>query len=298
MGRKCSHCGNIGHNSRTCNASGRASYNTGGGVRLFGVQIDVVSSSSSLNINIPIKKSFSLDSLSISTPPSSSSTSSSSRLSINDNSNSIGYLSDGPLPHPSTERKFRKSDSDRIFHQDSYFFASCGVPWTEEEHRVFLIGLEKLGKGDWRGISRNFVTSRTPTQVASHAQKYFLRQATLNKKRRRSSLFDMVGANAAISKAEAATNLGQEPRIDLNVFEEDKKCNGENFQMASHKNFIWAYEPLNSHGELPSTTTSFDSSSDHQGPELELTLSAPRSMARNESSSSTSLLMGPIISVT
>jgi SHAQKYF class myb-like DNA-binding protein len=57
---------------------------------------------------------------------------------------------------------------------------------------MFLMGLQKLGKGDWRGISRNFVVSRTPTQVASHAQKYFIRQTNLSRQKRRSSLFDMV----------------------------------------------------------------------------------------------------------
>jgi SHAQKYF class myb-like DNA-binding protein len=51
------------------------------------------------------------------------------------------------------------------------------MPWTEEEHMIFLRGLEKLGKGNWRGISRDFVTTKTPTQVASHAQKHFLRQS-------------------------------------------------------------------------------------------------------------------------
>ena len=43
-----------------------------------------------------------------------------------------------------------------------------GIPWTEEEHRLFLMGLAKFGKGDWRSISRNYVISRTPTQVSAH----------------------------------------------------------------------------------------------------------------------------------
>lgn len=57
---------------------------------------------------------------------------------------------------------------------------------------MFLLGLQKLGKGDWRGIARNYVISRTPTQVASHAQKYFIRQTNMSRRKRRSSLFDIV----------------------------------------------------------------------------------------------------------
>uniref|UniRef100_A0A0A9DMW9 Transcription factor MYBS1 n=1 Tax=Arundo donax TaxID=35708 RepID=A0A0A9DMW9_ARUDO len=71
-----------------------------------------------------------------------------------------------------------------------------GIPWTEEEHRLFLLGLDKFGKGDWRSISRNFVISRTPTQVASHAQKYFIRLNSMNRDRRRSSIHDITSVTA------------------------------------------------------------------------------------------------------
>ncbi|XP_027078772.2 transcription factor SRM1-like [Coffea arabica] len=55
-----------------------------------------------------------------------------------------------------------------------------GTRWTKEEHENFLLGLKKYGKGDWRSISRNSVLTKTPTQVASHAQKYFIRLAKLS----------------------------------------------------------------------------------------------------------------------
>ncbi|KAL6884542.1 hypothetical protein ACP4OV_010478 [Aristida adscensionis] len=79
-----------------------------------------------------------------------------------------------------------------------------GIPWTEEEHRLFLLGLDKFGKGDWRSISRNFVISRTPTQVASHAQKYFIRLNSMNRDRRRSSIHDITSVTAGDVAAAAA----------------------------------------------------------------------------------------------
>lgn len=91
-----------------------------------------------------------------------------------------------------------------------------GVPWSEEEHRLFLLGLQKVGKGDWRGISRNFVKTRTPTQVASHAQKYFLRRSNANRRRRRSSLFDLT-TETCISSAMEEDQPNQETTNGLSV---------------------------------------------------------------------------------
>ncbi|CAN7080608.1 unnamed protein product [Brassica oleracea var. botrytis] len=65
-----------------------------------------------------------------------------------------------------------------------------GIAWTPDEHSQFLIGLEKYGKGDWRSISRHMVVTRTPTQVASHAQKYFSRLNSKNKNKTRQRIHD------------------------------------------------------------------------------------------------------------
>lgn len=87
-----------------------------------------------------------------------------------------------------------------LFHEINALFILIGKPWSEEEHRSFLEGLEKLGKGDWKGIATKFVTSRKSSQVASHAQKYFNRinLTVSNKKRRRASVFDIYPTHIAV----------------------------------------------------------------------------------------------------
>ncbi|XP_030452477.1 transcription factor KUA1-like [Syzygium oleosum] len=198
MGRKCSHCGFMGHNSRTCASIQRDASFGGGGVKLFGVQLEA-GYPCGMASRLALKKSLSMDCLMPSTScvltssysPSSSSATTDSSLSLRaacdvgdrllqdeglhkaaSNASNDGFASDGFLGRAQERKK--------------------GVPWTEEEHRTFLMGLEKLGKGDWRGISKKFVSTRTPTQVASHAQKYFLRKNSLHKRsKRRPSLFDV-----------------------------------------------------------------------------------------------------------
>ena len=57
--------------------------------------------------------------------------------------------------------------------------------------KLYSRAVLSLLQGDWRGISQQFVTTRTPTQVASHAQKHFIRRTNAQSHKRRSSLFDM-----------------------------------------------------------------------------------------------------------
>ncbi|KAK6947546.1 SANT/Myb domain [Dillenia turbinata] len=163
MTRRCSHCSNNGHNSRTC---------PNRGVKLFGVRLTDGSA---------IRKSASMGNL-------SHYSGSGSGLHHNNNPGSPG----GDTPDHAAAADGYASEDFVPGSNSSCRERKKGVPWTEEEHRMFLLGLQKLGKGDWRGIARNYVISRTPTQVASHAQKFFIRQSNVSRRKRRSSLFDIV----------------------------------------------------------------------------------------------------------
>lgn len=144
MGRKCSQCGNMGHNSRTCGVRQRRQRGGGGGLRLFGVQVlDLSSSSSSSNNslisrkkkNIIIKRCppsmvHCLSSVAASSPttPSSSTSSrlqSSALIDENSEKMSNGYPSDGLTALPQ-ENNYK-----------GQFFLSCSL--SLEKKRYFCI---------------------------------------------------------------------------------------------------------------------------------------------------------------
>ena len=83
----------------------------------------------------------------------------------------------------------------RLRKKISIIFPVLDMDFNVWNCRRFLMGLVKYGKGDWRNIARNFVVTKTPTQVASHAQKYFIRQLSGVKEKRRPSIHDITIVN-------------------------------------------------------------------------------------------------------
>ena len=70
-----------------------------------------------------------------------------------------------------------------------------------KNHQRFIppLPLSSLhSKGKWREIAKKFVPSRSPTQVASHAQKHFIRLARGGVPARRRSRFSAIEAAAAV----------------------------------------------------------------------------------------------------
>ncbi|XP_009766348.1 probable transcription factor At5g61620 [Nicotiana sylvestris] len=86
------------------------------------------------------------------------------------------------------------TSSSAICKKDNGRKIKKGIAWTEDEQRLFLKGLEIHGKGKWAKISKDLLPSRTPTQIASHAQKYFMRleyASNDRKSRKKPSVFDV-----------------------------------------------------------------------------------------------------------
>jgi SHAQKYF class myb-like DNA-binding protein len=113
---------------------------------------------------------------------------------------SVASKSGGPRPFG--DRGLPSGSSERLGGRQA---STAGKAWDEYEHMQFLEGLNAFGKGQWKQISKYYVPTRTPTQVASHAQKHFLR-VTGNAKRK--SKFAAVDAVAEVHFGPTVTRDG------------------------------------------------------------------------------------------
>ena len=93
----------------------------------------------------------------------------------------------GGLGGPGTRPASSETDSSESIPSDGRGFIRTVSPsaevtqstrrgaWSPDEHERFLDGLRDLGTSQWARIAKEYVKTRTPTQVGSHAQKYLAR---------------------------------------------------------------------------------------------------------------------------
>ncbi|KAK4369573.1 hypothetical protein RND71_013365 [Anisodus tanguticus] len=91
------------------------------------------------------------------------------------------------------------NSSSWIKEEDKTFETALGVYSGDSDllMKIAATRLEKYGRGDWRSLLMNYVLSRTPTQVTSHAQKFLNSRLHDNNKAKRSSIRDITSVDDA-----------------------------------------------------------------------------------------------------
>ncbi|TVU29962.1 hypothetical protein EJB05_21561, partial [Eragrostis curvula] len=77
------------------------------------------------------------------------------------------------------------------------------MAWTQQEHNLFLAGLQKYGKGKWKVMASEYLKTKSASQIASHHQKH--RNRWEQRKRnacKRASIHDITQPTTAASVAE------------------------------------------------------------------------------------------------
>ncbi|KAI4999864.1 hypothetical protein ZWY2020_004453 [Hordeum vulgare] len=106
--------------------------------------------------------------------------------------------------------------------KDSAQEKNRAVPWTPDEHRLFLAGIKEHGVGKWQKLAREFVTTRNASQIASHYQKYSIRQQKLRRNEcKRPSIHDINDEDTQSLPASSQLQLQAKMKVDDESARED-----------------------------------------------------------------------------
>ncbi|KAL1820290.1 hypothetical protein ACET3Z_015159 [Daucus carota] len=118
------------------------------------------------------------------------------------------------------------------------------IPWTEDEHKLFLLGLQRFGKGKWKAISKFYVHTKTPSQIASHAQKFNKRidnPTPLEKRRRSINDIWFVEEDFDLSTYSQPSSISPPPNVQQNYAPrtiQPQVLNNINPQIIVSQNFV------------------------------------------------------------
>lgn len=101
-----------------------------------------------------------------------------------------------------TNQLQKKEKKSNISINDSNSKQGQSRYWTQEEHKRFLEALQRFGEKDVKSIAA-YVGSRSPTQVRTHGQKYFLRLERERKRKEEGRMSD----NSSPSTPSPLTNI-------------------------------------------------------------------------------------------
>ncbi|KAK7360341.1 hypothetical protein VNO77_02327 [Canavalia gladiata] len=95
-------------------------------------------------------------------------------------------------------------------------------PWTQAEHELFLLGLNKCGKGRWSRIAKDFLRNKTPQQVQRYAASYFrnLPSTCLQDLKTKKPTYSGVNNLMGLSSSFSMSKMVNEPQQTLMLFPE------------------------------------------------------------------------------
>lgn len=101
--------------------------------------------------------------------------------------------------------------------------STSNQPWTSEEDTLFLQGIKHYGRGNWKAIAENYVTTRNALQIKNHARLVFRTEKSSVEKKPKSSSSSTSKPHVDSSSVEVVKLVptGEDEEVDIEGLEDE-----------------------------------------------------------------------------